>query len=350
MKKLNLKGLSKKQKIAIIVSIAVVVGGGFTATKFINRNNSQVGIEGPMIDLYTIPGKEKVFIKGKIVPKQSKTFSLTGEGEMDKMNVKDGSIVKKGDLLFSTKNSGQVAEITNLNNTIARKQKEKEGLEDEEAKKAIDSEIADLNGQVSTLKSTAYKSYYAPFEGKIYLTESTQETQGEGSASLMVLETTDYYITGDVNEYDLVKLKVDQEVNIKVLASKASCVGKISQIGDRPIEGSSDPYSMQSSASFAIKIDVEDQKELKNGFNIQAVAEFGASENKVPIAAIKEEEGKTYVMKIVDDIPVKAEVTVKSSDESIALISEGLNENDVILRDANAPGIVEGQNIYEVSK
>lgn len=345
--------LSKKQKISILVALAVVVGGGFTISKINVNNNKEMEASGPMIDLYTIPGKEKVFIKGKIVPKQSKSFASPADGsEVDKINVKDGQDVKKGDLLFTTKNKEVVNEINALNTQIASKQKAKAAEQDEEIKKQIDIEIAELNGQVKALGSKAYSSYTAPFAGRVYITENVEAAEGAVS-NVMVLETTDYYLNGSVNEFDLVKLKKDQEIDVTVLASKAKCVGKIVSIGDRPEAGAADPMGYgggQDVASFPVKIEVEDQKDLRNGFNVQMVAEFGASENKVPVSAIKEEAGKKYVLKVVDDIPTKAEVKVKSSDEKISIVTEGLNENDVIIRDANDPSIIEGKNIYEASK
>lgn len=345
--------LSKKQKVSILVAVAVVVGGGFAITKMNASNNKEVGMEQPMIDLYTIPGKEKIYIKGKIVPKQSKTFSRPADGsEIDKINVKDGQDVKAGDLLFTTKNKETVNEINSLNTQIANKQKEKEVVPDEEVKKEIDIEIAQLNAQVKLLNSKAYNSYTAAFAGRVYLTQSTEVAEGE-FPSVMVLETTDYYINASVNEFDLLKLKVNQEIDITVLSSKAKCIGKIASIGDRPVAGVADPMGYgggQDVANFSVRIEVEDQKDLRNGFNVQMVSEFGLSENKIPVSAVKEEDGKQYVLKLIDDVPTKSEVTVKSSDEKISIITEGLNEQDVIIREVNDPSVIEGKNIYEVNQ
>ncbi|MGL5573987.1 MAG: efflux RND transporter periplasmic adaptor subunit [Sarcina sp.] len=347
--------MSKKVKIIIISVVAVVGIGGFIGIKAFN-NVANKKTEQVSVDLYTIPGKEKVYLTGKITPKQSESFMLDGNfGSLDKINVKDGQAVQKGVALFSMKNEENISQVSTLKTQLANKQKELTNAPDEEAKKMINSEITDLNTQIKDLEKKTYKTVYAPFAGNIYIPKesvgSTEEGEGAGTP-ILVLETGEYHINTKINEMDLLKIKEGQDVNITITPSKKTAKGKITSISKRPMEGGDTQGSYDGSASFSnypVKIDVEDQKDFINGFGVQAVAEFGKNENKVPLSAVLEENGKYFVMKVENDIAKKSEIKVKDQSEEAYIVTEGLNENDVLVRDALNPNIVDGQNIYGIT-
>ena len=341
--------MSKKVKIIIISAIAVIGIGGFVGVKIFNSRNDNKMMEQNMVELYTIPGKEKIFLTGKILPKQSESFSIDGEfGELDKINVKDGQAVKKGDLLYSMKNTENINQISDFKIEIANKQSELKNA-DEESKGSINQEIKDLNSEITNLNKKTYKSVYAPFVGKVYLPESKVGTEGEIGA-LMVLETIDFYVKTETTEMEIVKLKKGQEIDIVVNATKGKAKGKIESIGERPIDGGDTSSSYDgggaSYANFPIKIAVEEQKNLKNGFGVQAIAQFGSEENKLPLTSVLEENGKHFVFKIVNDVAKKSEIKVKEKTDKHYVVIDGLSENDIIARDVSIPSIVDGQNIY----
>lgn len=315
-----------------------------------NRNDKMMS-EMMGVDLYTIPGKEKILMTGKIVPKQSENITVpSGFTDVDKMNVKDGQVVKKGDLLFSCKNEETINELGSLNTTLANKKKELGNTEDEEVKAAINAEISEFNTQIANLNKKTYKSVYAPFSGKIYMQSGEANAEGQ-VGPLMVLETTEYYIKTQTNEMDIVKLAMDQEVDITVTSTKEKIKGKIAFIGDRPVEGgdTNSEYGGggTSFANFDIKVMTEVQDKLKNGFGVQIIAQFGKGEYKVPVSAVIEEEGKHYVFKIVDDIATKTEIKVKEQKDDFFVVDGGIGEEDIIARDTMDSRIVDGQNIYE---
>lgn len=341
--------MSKKVKIIIISVVSVVVVGGLGIVGYKSAINNKFVSEEMPVDLYTIPGKEKVLMTGKIVPMQSEKFTIpAGYSEIDKMNVKDGQVVKKGDLLFTCKNVENLNELSNLNTSLANKKKQLGEAADEEVKAAINAEISELNSQISNLNKSTYKSVYAPFAGKIY----KQDAQGEGGETIptVVLETQEYYIKTQTNEMDIVKLSMEQEVEITITSTKDKVKGKISLIGDRPVEGGDTGSEYggggMSFANFDIKVTPDAQEKLKNGFGVQVVAQYGKSEYKIPLSAIIEEEGKSYVFKIVDDVAVKTEVNIKEKTEEFAVIDSGIGEEDTIARDTMDQRVVDGQNIY----
>lgn len=346
--------MSKKVKIIIISVVAVIGVVGFVGVKTFNNVANKKVAEQFNIDLYTIPGKEKVYLTGKITPKQSESFMLDGSfGDLDKINVKNGQEVQKGDILFSMKNQENIDQVSTLKTQVANKQKEVAKAPDEETKSMIKNEILELNTQIKGLEGKCYKTVYAPFKGNIYIPkkENVSSEEGAGTA-ILVLETSEYHIDTKVNEMELLKLKEGQEVNITITPSKKIAKGKITSISKRPMDSGDTQGSYDGSASFSnypVKIDAEDQKDFVNGFGVQAVAEFGNNENKIPLTAVLEENGKHFVMKVENDIAKKIEVKVKDKTDTAYIVTEGLNENDTLVRDALNPNIVDGQNIYGVA-
>lgn len=349
MKKIS--GFSKKQKISmvVVVMIAIMGGGVIVGNRIFGGDSltSMADSESSDLDLYTIPGKDKVYISGKIIPKQSKEFFLTVEdGEIDKINVKDGAIVKKGDLLYSSKNTEKINQVSDLKKSLASKKSELSQASDEN-KGSIEEEIKGIEGEIKDLNSSAYKKVYATFAGKVYIHE--ESSTGEEALPIMTLETKEYYVKGSVNELDLLKIKKEQDVNINILASKIKVAGKISFIGERPLDSSNESsgYGQSTMSQYAVKIDVEDQKDLKNGFNVQGIVEVGQVEKKVPVTSIIDEGEKKYIFKIEGDVAKKMLVNVKESNEEFAIVTEGLNDGDNIARDGNDPRLIDGKNIYE---
>lgn len=54
---------------------------------------------------------KKIFINGIILPIKSKEFSIPTEGEISKLNVTNGKIVKEGAILFTIKNESIISEV-----------------------------------------------------------------------------------------------------------------------------------------------------------------------------------------------------------------------------------------------
>lgn len=342
--------MSKKIKIIIASVIAVVIVGGFAVVGYKNATNNKFIEDSMPVDLYTIPGKEKIIMNGKILPLKSEKFTIpAGYSEIDKMNVKDGQVIKKDTLLFSCKSKEKLDQIDSLNQSLNKKKKELNRTQEEEVKALLNSEISDLNSEIESLKKSAHKDVKAPFDGKVYI----EEQKGEDGQTIqtVILETKDYYVKTQTNEMDIVKLKKDQEVEIRVTSTKESVKGKISFIGDRPIEGAdtSSEYNGggMNFANFDIKITPSAQIGLKNGFGVQVIAQYGKEEYKVPLSAIVEEDSKNYVFKIIDDIAVKTEVNIKQKTEEFAVIDSGIVEEDTIARDAMDSRVVDGYSIYE---
>ncbi|MGL4797131.1 MAG: efflux RND transporter periplasmic adaptor subunit [Paraclostridium sp.] len=345
----NIKFTKKQMIIGGIVIVALAVGG-FVIVK---KRNAGMGAgeevaAGP--ELYNVPGKEKIFVNGKIVPVQSKDLFVNGEaGEIDQIKVEDGKKVDKGAPLFTCKNESIISDISDKKEELSKKEKDKKNTTDEEMKKSLDSEIADIKKEISKLEGKAYTTVYAPFTGKVYINDKTENGEQQ-SPAIMTIETEEFYIKGQASEQDLSKISLNQEVEILVYSTKGKFSGKITSIGERPsTEQSGDMMGNQNMSYYDIKMsfnDGQDLSKVKNGFHVQTTIEAGNQAIKLPKTAVKQEDGKSYVFKVIDGIIYKQEVQLGETTEEYAIIIEGVLEEDEVIRYADDETIKDGASIY----
>ena len=108
----------KNKKIKIVVGITVVSSLLIGVYYLHNKKSNTINSEENYVETYTIADNEKIFINGVILPTKSKEFSMPTEGEISKLNVTNGKIVKEGDVLFTVKNESVISEIDSLKSQI----------------------------------------------------------------------------------------------------------------------------------------------------------------------------------------------------------------------------------------
>lgn len=316
-----MKKFQNKKVLIGTITIVVLGIGVFIYNK--NNNNDDISQTENTIETYTIADNEKIFINGKIIPTESKDFSMPTDGEISKLNVTNGKIVKKGDLLFTTKNESILDEISSLKNQIS--DLKGSNIENDPI---VNSEINKLNAQVSSLDKKAYINTYAPFDGKVYLKEESNTT----NSSFITIQSNTFYMKGLASEQDLAKLKIDDPADVLILSTDQKIKGRVSFISDRPVS-SEDMVNGNSSLSYYdIHISFENQENLVNGFHVQASIEVIDTLSKIPTSALIKSKDETYVFESIDGILKKQVVEIASSNDEFTVIKSGLDKNDIIVR------------------
>ncbi len=316
-----MKKFQNKKVLIGTITIVVLSVGVFIYNK--NNKNDDISQAENTIETYTIADNEKIFINGKIIPTESKDFSMPTDGEISKLNVTNGKIVKKGDLLFTTKNESILDEISSLKNQIS--DLKGSNIENDPI---VNSEINKLNAQVSSLDKKAYINTYAPFDGKVYLNEQSNTT----NSSFITIQSNTFYMKGLASEQDLAKLKIDDPADVLILSTDQKIKGRVSFISDRPVS-SEDMVNGNSSLSYYdIHISFENQENLVNGFHVQASIEVIDTLSKIPTSALIKSEDETYVFESIDGILKKQAVEIASSNDEFTVIKSGLDKNDIIVR------------------
>lgn len=363
----------KKKYIGIIVCAVVVIAATVGMVLLKNSSSKKEG----KIETITIPSVEKVFINGKIVPNESKKVYLDiASGEVSSVSVKNGETVKKGDVLFTYKNDKldtqikdlelqlksskeQKADLLKKKEELDKKAKEnKENLEKlknesinsgkvPEATKgsnpmvgseltgssidtgAIDKQISLIEGQIKNLKSSKYKEVTAPIDGIVTINKDNQNVQ----EPYMIIQSSNLYVDGVVNEKDQQKVKKDQKVDVSILANNKNIKGKIISVSDIPENSAAslDPKSSQNMSFYKVDIDLDSQKGIVDGFHVQATVNLDEKDITIPKSAVLDENGKKYVYTISDNKLKKVFVTV-SEDKDNYIVKEGLNSGDKVVK------------------
>lgn len=318
-------GKFKNKKIKIAVGIAVISSLSIGSYYLYNKESNTVQSEENYVETYTIADNEKIFINGVILPTKSQEFSMPTEGEISKLNVTNGKIVKEGDVLFTVKNESIISEIEILKSQIS--ELKKSNVDNDTI---VNSEINKLEAQVSSLNKKAYVDTTAPFAGKVYLNDQNGNSE---STSMITLQSNTFYMKGQTSEQDLPKLQIDDSVTVTILSTNKKVTGRVSAISDRPTSSQVDNMANTSLSYYDIDISFEDQEDLVNGFHVQACIEITDNLCKIPSSSIlKDENDSPYVFKSYDGILKKQKVEIQSQNEEFTVVKNGLDKQDVIIR------------------
>ena len=374
----------KKKYIIAIVTVVILAGVG-VGSYFLKQSINKESVA--TMEIYTVPSTDKVFVNGKIEPEKVENIFLDAtKGTVDKVEVENGDVVEKGDILFTYKNDQVQSQVEQLELQLnsAKNQKEEINKQNAEAKKqledlkkaglenqmpqggqmpnlgqnaggeistgSVDEQIKLLEKQIKALKDKEYYKVTAPIGGKVILAESsTNPTQ-----PYITVESGDYYISGSVNEKDQPKIKEGQEVQITILSTNKNINGKISSVGNTPIDNGAS-LAAQTGAQggaggnmsyYEVKITPDSQEDLTNGFHVQASVNLDKKPIEIPKEAILSVDNEEFVFKNVDGKLVKQVITYspKEGSEDEVIVSSGLNEEDKIVSNPT-PNMKEGMKV-----
>ncbi|MFR1315413.1 MAG: efflux RND transporter periplasmic adaptor subunit [Clostridium perfringens] len=374
----------KKKYIIAIVTVVILAGVG-VGSYFLKQSMNKESVA--TMEIYTVPSTDKVFVNGKIEPEKVENIFLDAtKGTVDKVEVENGDVVEKGDTLFTYKNDQVQSQVEQLELQLnsAKSQKEEINKQNAEAKKQledlkkaglenqmpqggqmpnlgqnaggelstgnVDEQIKLLEKQIKALKDKEYYKVTAPIGGKVILAESS----GNPTQPYITVESGDYYISGSVNEKDQPKIKEGQEVQITILSTNKNINGKISSVGNTPIDNGAS-LAAQTGAQggaggnmsyYEVKITPDSQEDLTNGFHVQASVNLDKKPIEIPKEAILSVDNEEFVFKNVDGKLVKQVITYspKEGSEDEVIVSSGLNEEDKIVSNPT-PNMKEGMDV-----
>ncbi len=374
----------KKKYIIAIVTVVILAGVG-VGSYFLKQSMNKESVV--TMEMYTVPSTDKVFVNGKIEPEKVENIFLDAtKGTVDKVEVKNGDVVEKGDTLFTYKNDQVQSQVEQLELQLnsAKSQKEEINKQNAEAKKqledlkkaglenqipqggempnlgqnaggeistgSVDEQIKLLEKQIKALKDKEYYKVTAPIGGKVILAESS----GNPTQPYITVESGDYYISGSVNEKDQPKIKEGQEAEITILSTNKNINGKISSVGNTPIDNGAS-LAAQTGAQggaggnmsyYEVKITPDSQEDLTNGFHVQASVNLDKKPIEIPKEAILSVDNEEFVFKNVDGKLVKQVITYspKEGSEDVVIVNSGLNEEDKIVSNPTS-NMKEGMNV-----
>lgn len=310
--------------IVFIVIIAPIIGGRFLVKKDqddLNRQN--INITPQMISAVEKGDlKNTVSTSGYLEPEDQKALVLNLNGEVEKVLIKEGQRVTKGEELISLERSQQELDYLKAKNTYELIKIN--GSESEIEEQRLNFQIAQKNLEDTILK--------APFAGLI--TEVSVKPGDYISAGTQVgylIDDSSYKVEVSVNEVDSLEIKVGQEAIITLDAfPKRSFSGRVVEIRNYTT-------NVNGVVTLPVVVQLEEvNPHFKPGFSALVEIIVGKAEGKllVPITALINSNGQQMVVKMVDNKPAFIPVKTGLSDGVHTVIEEGLNEGEAIIANA----------------
>lgn len=325
----------KNHKKGTAVVVVILLAAGFmVGTDYVRRTKEEQKIR-EKYEIYKIPAYENIDINGMVTPRESKQYANPENNSLSDISVENGQEVNDGDLLFTTKDNSVIEQInvlksqlTSLNSQKSRLSKNNKDNVNNDAIASINTQISSVEAHISALNSSAYVKNTAPFAGKVYIND---QNSTDMNTSFISLVSNEFFMKGYVSEDDLEKVQVDQTVSIKVNSSDKKMTGRISYVSDRPT--TTKTKEMKDNLSYyEVDISFEDQEGLVNGFHVDADLEIVSNEYKVPTTAVLKSGDSAYVMKDLDGILKKQEVTIVKTGKNVTKIVTNLEPGDKILK------------------
>lgn len=325
----------KNHKKGTAVVVVILLAAGFmVGTDYVRRTKEEQKIR-EKYEIYKIPAYENIDINGMVTPRESKQYANPENNSLSDISVENGQEVNDGDLLFTTKDNSVIEQInvlksqlTSLNSQKSRLSKNNKDNVNNDAIASINAQISSVEAQISALNSSAYVKNTAPFAGKVYIND---QNSTDMNTSFISLVSNEFFMKGYVSEDDLEKVQIDQTVSIKVNSSDKKMTGRISYVSDRPTTAKT--KEMKDNLSYyEVDISFEDQEGLVNGFHVDADLEIVSNEYKVPTTAVSKSGDSAYVMKDLDGILKKQEVTIVKTGKNVTKIVTNLEPGDKILK------------------
>lgn len=331
----NCGNFIKNHKKGTFVVIAIIIAAGFIlGTDYIRRMKEEEKIR-QKYEMYKIPEYENIDINGMVTPRESKQYATPENNTLSDISIENGQEVNDGDLLFTTKDNSVVEQINVLKSQLSSLNSQKSNLSKNNkdningaAISSVNGQISSIEAQISALNNSAYIKNTAPFAGKVYI---NNQNSTDMNTSFISLVSNEFFMKGYVSEDNLKKVQIDQTVSIKVNSNDEKMTGRISYVSDRPTTKKT--KDMKDNLSYyEVDISFEDQEGLVNGFHVDADLEIVSNEYKVPTSAVLKTGHEAYVMKDLDGILKKQEVTIVKTGKNTTKIATNLEPGDKILK------------------
>ncbi|HEL1613014.1 TPA: efflux RND transporter periplasmic adaptor subunit [Streptococcus suis] len=258
---------------------------------------------------------------------------------------------KIGRQIYDLKNNGQTVQATG------------DAAADEAAtaaaQRSVDSQLADLNDSYADAQAAVDKAYTALTEATIYSTvagtvvevnKSVAKSSATSQTVVHIVNQGSLQVTGNLTEYDLANIAVDQEVKLtsKVYPDK-TWTGKITYISNYPsTEQATSAVAGAgggSGAKYPFKAALTSELgELKQGFTVNIEVVNTTNHILIPVTAVVPEGDKNFVWTIVEGKAKKVEVTLGNADALNQEVTAGIAVGDQVIT-IPTPDLEEGKEV-----
>ncbi len=315
----------------IVYNACVVVVDSGVKSRFMKRTKASA-IEAAKV----VPGSisRRIQTVGQLRPNNIVTLKSEVNGRITEIPVKEGSEVKKGDLLIQFDNADAVAELKDAEATLALKEadfKRMEALKNVVATNKIDEARAGFaiaEAKVATAKARLEKTQIrAPFDGVIGLIEQSPGTYVQAGTELAtVVENNPMKVDFKIPERNLHEVGVGQAIDIRL-------DGFPDQIFTGTVEAIDSKVDTKSH-SIAVRGTIPNPKHLLRGgvfANVSLIVGEKGDALLVPESALEREGDIEYVWVVKRGKASRKRVLVGSKENNKVEIITGIEPGSIVV-------------------
>ena len=385
-----MKKLKKWQLITLILVPLVIIAGAFTIL-FLNKtsNNPETVESKPLVQ----KAKEgsvasSVLLSGQVTANNEQfIYYDSTKGDLEGVLVNVGDQVTVGQALVQYRNTeaqsnydSAVRALNKIDRQIYELQtngtiSSTTSADDEEgaassapaanSQQSLDSQLKDLQDnradavdKVNSLKLLLdATTVMSTVDGTVVEgnRDVSKSTTGSTQTLVHIVNNGNLQVKGELSEYNLANLSVNQEVNItsKVYPDK-TWTGKISYISNYPKDAQQASSSASAAggsgggtgAKYPFTIDFTSEiGDLKQGFSVNIEVKNNSKAILIPVSSVVTEDGKNYIWKLDDKgVAKKVEVTLGNADAENQEVTSGLAKDDKVIINPTAD-LKDGQEV-----
>lgn len=297
-----------------IIFLIIILAGFFYLRKRNNHNSSSPSYEVVRVEKGNI--EVKVLSTGIIQPYTRVEVNASVSGRIDRVEVDEGNVVKKGDILAWISSEDRMALLDAARSALESAQKENDPEALKEAKMAY--EIAEK----------AYKP--VPLTNSIsgeVINRSCEPGQNVSTQSILFVIADRLVASVEVDEVDIGKIDPGQDTWIMLDAFPDERLqGKVTKI-------SREGRLISDVVIYDVMVDpLKVPRHWASGMtaNVEFVAERKDSILVIPKGAVKRREGRSFVM-VLEDQPIPRKIETGITDGRVIEVTEGLEEGEKII-------------------
>ncbi|MBI1275746.1 efflux RND transporter periplasmic adaptor subunit [bacterium] len=368
--------MKKSRKLWIILCLLLLAGGAWW--KFGPGLDDEDVQNSRTVKVTRETIEETVTAQGKLEPKEYVDVGAQVSGQLKKLHVEIGDVVKKGDLLaeldprvYESRVEGDKARLRTLEAQLNQQKAQavfagqqyernkrlmeakavsQEALQESlSALKVADAGVASSKAQIEEINSTlegdmanlSYTKIYAPMDGTVVLQPTREgQTVNASQTAPVIVQLADLdvmTVKAQVAEADVMRLKEGMEVSFTTLGNlERRWKGKLWQIQPSP-------EVINDVVLYDALIDVDNKdRQLMTGMSVQVFFELQRADNvlTIPVEALgkrvkaqdSEQLGQAYMAHVKDGKKTTDKlVHIGLMSRTQAEVKDGLTENDELV-------------------
>lgn len=284
---------------------------------------------------------EQVNANGFVSFKNTYNINPRTNAKVIAVNVKTGDLIKKDQELIKfddtdLQNAYKSAQYTFNSAVYARDRLKNAPIVDDYAVKQAQQQVnitwVSLENSKRNLENAYIKSPIDGVVSTINLKVGDFASVTQLSPAIVIGENGELTANLTVNELDIAKVKIDQDIDLEIEAIGKVIKGKVTQISPSGV-------NLAGVVSFAVKASIPDQKDLLPEMTINGLVTVKNTPNvlSLPSSAIREKSGKSFVYVPEFDESgalikvIEKEIQIGVNNNSMVEIISGLNEGDKVV-------------------